>query len=415
MLGGRILGEGVDGCIFEKPAWPCVAGSTGVPDPNDGRYVSKIVPLDDSESIHLKLANTILGTDLAERYIAGLRGECKPADSIHPPNIKDIRAFKTVKDDLIDWKVPEQACERLKKKLFQDADISSSNKIMIMRKYKESFSQWVKYIEEKRIPYRKLIRNIEKAIPTFISILQKLYQSNNQIIHLDLHTGNIFIKYNPFEFGMADFGHCVFRQYGNNDAKTFYGEYLINNLAKFSFYTGRFSQSPFEACILNYGYKKHMEMADPYTFIQSWANDPEVRDNSASTTDTIFSSKDFLLKTLLKKPLFITMITILQSIIKKLRRNINDANALTESLSYTEKTTIEFILTRYHAISPFNTISQDIYHIYKIPEMTPIKLFIIKVLMAPYELEGSLVSAFKAIEGADIGIIWSDVISGKIM
>jgi hypothetical protein len=158
-----------------------------------------------------------------------------------------------------------------------------------------------------------------------------------------------------------------------------------------------------------------MEMADPYTFIQSWANDPEVRDNSASTTDTIFSSKDFLLKTLLKKPLFITMITILQSIIKKLRRNINDANALTESLSYTEKTTIEFILTRYHAISPFNTISQDIYHIYKIPEMTPIKLFIIKVLMAPYELEGSLVSAFKAIQGADIGIIWSDVISGKIM
>jgi len=155
-----------------------------------------------------------------------------------------------------------------------------------------------------------------------------------------------------------------------------------------------------------------MDVADPYTFIQSWSNDPEVREFSASSTDTVFANKDYLLGILLKRPLFLTVLTVIQSIVKKLRRT-SDHTILVESLNSNEKATIDFILTRYHMISPFNTISQDIMNVYQLNIMTPLKTFVLQSILAPYQQESSLPVAFKAIEGADMLLLWSDVVKGN--
>ena len=411
MLGGRILGEGADGCILEKPGWPCVSGSKGVPEPYDTDYVSKIVPLNDVESKYLKLANEILGHEIASKYLASLDGECKPADRLHPPSSKDMDAFSEVKADIRAWKKTGQSCDRLKRHLEKGSDITKDNKIMFIRRYQESVSDWVDRISSENLSYKKVVRDIERAVPQFLTILQKLYQGPTQLIHMDLHTGNIFIKEHPFEFGIADFGHCAFRQHGVDPSMTFYGEYLINNVAKFTFYDGHYSQVPFESCLLNYCFKKHMEVADPYTFIQSWSTDAEVRQFSASSSDAVFANKDSLLKVLLKRPLFLMMLESLQSICRKLRRNPETA---VQSLTTLEKSVIEFILTRYHAISPFNTISEDIANVFQTKEITLMKKFVLQSVLAPYEQTTSLSVALKSIQEADMGILWSDIVSGKV-
>ena len=414
MLGGRILGEGVDGCIMENPGWPCIAGSKGVPEPTDTRYVSKIVPINDAESLNLKLANKILGSELASKYLAGLRGECRPADAYHPPNSKNTESYISAKRNVNSWKKTGQSCEKLKDTMTMGKDITQDNKIMYLTKYNKTISDWIDEIQRRSVPYEKVMHDIELAVPNFLMILQKFYQGETQLIHLDLHTGNIFIKENPFELGMADFGHCVFRHESKDPAITFYGEFLVNNVAKFTFYDGHFPQLPFECCLLNYCFRKNMESVDTYTFIKSWYLDSDVRQFSASSSDSIFANKKILVTELLKKPLFISMLEVLQSITRKLRRNVNSMVPLVQSLSTTEKDTIEFILTRYHAISPFNTISEDIMNVYQKREMTHLTKYILKSIQAPYESRwSSLSSAFKAIQGADLTILWSDIVSGK--
>ncbi len=81
MLGGKVIGEGVDGCIFTNSMWPCESGSTNVPDSKDKKYVSKIVSIEDTESENLKMAARLIGPELSKKYLAGLHGECKPANS----------------------------------------------------------------------------------------------------------------------------------------------------------------------------------------------------------------------------------------------------------------------------------------------------------------------------------------------
>ena len=411
MLGGRVLGEGVDGCILEKPGWPCVAGSKGVPLPSDDRYVSKIVPDADTESFYLNLAKYILGEELSDSYMAGIHGECRPADLKHPPNPREQGSFRTAKSDIVEWKNPGYSCERLKVNLLSAKGISKDNKIMFISKYKKSVSDWIDTIQKEGIPYKKAMRDIERAVPKLLLILQKLFQGSTQLIHLDLHVGNIFIKENPFEFGIADFGHCVFRRNSRDESKTFYGEFLIKNVALFTFYDGHFSQVPFEACLMNYCYRKKMELADPYSFIQGWSNDSDVKEFSASSSDAIFANKDYLLKVLLKRPLFLIMLSTLQSIVKKLRRNLGDHEKLYESLTEAEKTVIEFILTRYHVISPFNAMCEDIMNVYNIRIKCPLKTFILTSILAPYEQDSSLGVALKSIQGADMSVLWSDVLS----
>ncbi len=417
MLGGRIIGEGVDGCVLSEPMWPCSSSDMGgLPKSTNSRYVSKVVNINDSESDNLKMAARILGPELSARYIAGIQGECKPADKIHSASAKNTESMKSAERAVVTWPKKGQACAELKIDLVKGRDISKRTKVMIISKYDATVSGWVEKLEK---PYKVTMKEIEKAIPQFMVVLQKLYQGHQeQLIHIDLHTGNIFIRMlsSGIEFGLADFGRCMFRRQGVDPSRTFYGEFLIEYVSRNEFFCN-YSQVPFEARLMNYCYRKNLDNVSPSILVKTWENDNTVRMSAAGSTDIIEVNRSQVISYLLKRVLFISMIEQIQSICKKIRVNPDDYMGLYKSLNDTEKTVIEFILTRYSILSPLNTILEDIMNKYneKLIDSngkgtnTLVK-FLMLAMLAPYDQEGSsLVKALSAVEGGDMGIIWADV------
>jgi len=114
MLGGKIIGEGVDGCVSKTPMWPCVAGTEGIPSPDDTHYVSKIVSNKDTEPELLKMAAELLGPDLSSKYLAKLQGECKPANPLNPPSQKNAASMAQTKANIQAWQRKGQACGELR-------------------------------------------------------------------------------------------------------------------------------------------------------------------------------------------------------------------------------------------------------------------------------------------------------------
>lgn len=426
MQGGRILGEGVDGCVFEAPMWPCAKGSQtsqGAPGSTNTRYVSKLVSTKDKEANHLRMAERLLGPELSEKYLAKLQAECKPATNYKPANEKNAQSLIQGKRNVMAWPKQGEACGDLKEKLEngQNRNIYMESKLMIITKYPMTVSGWAEELHKQTtqkglpVPFKNVLLNIERAIPKFIFILQKLYQNpNEQLIHIDLHTGNIFVRFNPLEFGLADFGRCVFRR-ANEEPYHFFGEFLISYVSRIPFFC-RFSQIPLEARLLSFCYMKKLDSASPSALVNAWQNDEEVRETSSGSTDTIVAFRSTLVSQLLQRILFIAMIETIQSICKKVRTNLNPV-ALYSSLNSTEKKVIEFILTRYAIISPINTINEEIMNVFpEIPfsQDSHIIRFILKGIMAPYLQEGSsLDGPFSSVQGADLGILWADVVKGK--
>jgi len=418
MQGGRILGEGVDGCIFEQPMWPCAKGSQSsqdTPDSKNTRYVSKLVSINDKEADYLRMAERLLGPELAKNYLAKLEGECKPATKRNPSNPGNAQSLLAGEKNVMAWPRKGEACGSLKKKLENGQNISMDSKLMIIKKYPITVSGWAEKLHTLKLPFITVLKNIERAIPKFIFILQKLYQNpNEQLIHTDLHTGNIFVKFNPLEFGLADFGRCVFRR-ANEDPSSFFGDFLITYVSKIPFFCG-YSQIPLESRILSFCYMRKLENLSPSALVKAWENDNEVMETSGGSTDTIVFHRSMLLSTLLKRILFIAMIERIQSICKKLRLTSNTLELYT-SFTQTEKNAIEFILTRYGILSPINTIHEEIMNIYpQIPfgQGTNLSKFILKGTMAPYLQDGSsLDAALASVQAADLGILWADVVKGK--
>lgn len=425
MQGGRILGEGVDGCIFEQPMWPCASGTEDTPPPStsDTRYISKLVSVKDTEAFFLKMAERLLGQELANTYISKLQTQCKPATKLHPPKSVNAQSLNKGEQNIKAWPKKGQACGELKKKLENEQNISSSSKLMIITKYPITMSHLIEKLDKKSplMPYKTVLYHIEHAIPKFIHVLQKLYQNpNEQLIHIDLHTGNIFVKHKPLEFGLADFGHCVFRRANEDPSQTFFGDFLITYISKIPF-APHFSQIPLEARLLSFCYMQKMDSITPLALVKAWENDQEVRQESVGSYDIIILERSRILSNLLKHVLFIAMIESIQSICRKLRENVNNASALYNNLNNTEKKVVEFILTRYSIISPINSINEDLMHIY--PEEPMIKdnigtnnliKFILKGIMAPYIQDGSsLINALTSVQAADLGILWADIVSGK--
>lgn len=417
MLGGKIVGEGVDGCVLTEPMWPCASSSAeGLPNSKNSHFVSKIVSVKDKESDNLKMAARILGPDLSSKYLAGLQGECAPADKIHPSAQKNVESMKSAERAVITWPKKGQACAELKSSLVKGKDISKDSKIMFISKYTATVSGWVEKLQK---PYNTVIREVEHAVPKFMEVLQKLYQgSDGQLIHIDLHTGNIFIRESPLEFGLADFGRCVFRRKGLDESTTFYGEYLIDHLATTDFFCS-YSQVPFESRLMNFCYRKNMENVSPSVLIKAWESNSEVRLSSVGSTDVVQASRTKLVNYLLKRVLFIAMIEQIQSICKKIRVNLRDSTALYTSLTSTEKTVVEFILTRYSILSPLNTICEEIMNVYRNQPIldsngkgtnTLVKFLMVGIL-APYDQEGSsLVKALSAVQAGDMRVIWADTV-----
>ncbi len=418
MLGGKVIGEGVDGCVLSAPMWPCSSSDvSGLPKSTNSRYVSKVVSINDPESDNLKMAARILGPELSSRYIAGLQGECKPADKINPEASKNTESMKSAERAVVTWPKKGQACAELKNELIKGKDISKRTKVMIISKYDATVSGWVEKLEK---PYKTTMKEVEKAIPQFMVVLQKLYQNHNeQLIHIDLHTGNIFVRLhaNGLEFGLADFGRCMFRRHGVDPSTTFYGDFLIGYVSRNEFFCN-YSQVPFEARLLNYCYRKNLDNSSPSALVKAWENDNSVRMSAVGSTDIVEVNRSQMISHLLKKVLFIAMIEQIQSVCKKIRVNPDDHSALYKSLSETEKLVIQFILTRYSILSPLNTITEDIMNRYneKLIDTqgkgtNTLVRFLMLGIVTPYDQEGSsLVKALSAVEAGDMGIIWSDVV-----
>lgn len=414
MLGGRIIGEGADGCVLTEPMWPCAA-SSAVVSAKDPHYVSKVVSIEDEESNNLKMAARILGPELSARYIAGMQAECSPADKVHPSS--NTNSMKSVERAVMTWPKKGQACGELKNRLVKGQDISKTSKIMVISKYDATVSGWIETLQK---PYKTTIKDIERAIPQFMVVLQKLYQGHQeQLIHIDLHTGNIFVRLQPngIELGLADFGRCVFRRQGQDPSSTFYGDFLIAYLSRNDFFCN-YGQIPFESRLMNYCFRKNLDNVSPSVLVKSWENDVIVRMSAVGSTDLIEVNRSQMISQLLKRVLFISMIEQIQSICKKIRANSDDAVGLYKSLNDTEKLVVEFILTRYSILSPLNGILQDMMNKYnqKLIDINgkgtnSIVRFLMVAMLAPYNQNGSsLVKALSAVEGGDMGIIWADVV-----
>jgi hypothetical protein len=415
MRGGRIIGEGVDGCILSEPMWPCASSSATGVNAKDSGYVSKVVSNKDKETENLKMAARILGSELSQRYIAGIQGECVPADRVHSSSLKNSSSMRAVERAVITWPKKGQACTGLKDKLVKGQDISKDSKIMIISKYDATISGWIETLKK---PYKSTIKDIERAIPQFIIVLQKLYQGHDeQLIHIDLHTGNIFVRLlsSGLELGLADFGRCMFRRHGVDPSQTFYGEYLIDYMSKNEFYYS-YSQIPLESRLLNFCYKKNLDSSSPSNLVRAWENDNNVRMNAANSSDLIEVNRTQIVSQLLKRVLFIAMIEHIQAICKKIRLNPSDSMALYKSLTENEKIVVQFILTRYSIISPINTITQEIMNRYneKLIDSqgratNSLVRFLMMGILVPYNQEGSsLAKALSTVEAADMGIIWAD-------
>lgn len=405
--GGRIIGEGEDGCVFAEPMWPCASqsGTRSIPDSMNSRYVSKIIDITDDEPEYIKAAARILGPTLSAKYLIQLKGECPPASNQAPPSPMDLKALDASTKSILTLPYSTQACGKLKNDLKKGHDISRDHMVMYLNKYHMTLNEWIHTTTK--------ISHVLPAIPPFISILQKLYQnSSEQLINIDLHAGNIFIRPTPLQFGIADFGHSLLRQHVIGSGILFFGKYLCNYIAVFSLYSG-YIQIPLEARLLNFCFMKHLEHVSPSKFIDKWLHDPDVINHQKDIPDSILANHNDMMATLLMRPLFIAMIESIQKISGKLSQNPTNPRGLTLSLTAHEKTVLEYIITRYGIISPINVIATTC----SLAHMDPVILieFITTAIQAPYLQTGSsLPSALTSIQGADLGILWADIIeSGR--
>jgi serine/threonine protein kinase len=332
MQGGRVIGEGVDGCIITEPMWPCSANSikSGIPPLKSDGYVSKITRIDDEESMFRMAAQEILGP-LATKYLTILQSECLPTNATHPPVRSQVNLYKDGKTSLMAWQPKEHACGELKNLIKKGKSITEDHKIMYISRYDMSVKDW---LGESKDSMTQVIQKVLPAVREFIEVLQMLHQgSRQQLIHLDLHIGNIFVKQHPIQFGLTDFGQCLLRRSSDRpeeQAKLYLGHYLCQYIDKYDL-VKLYRQVPFEARLLNFCYRKNLEKVSPGTLLKLW--EQEIQSIQADSEDFIIMEANVMIKNLLKKPLFISMIETLQQISKKLRLNPDDKVKIVQSLN----------------------------------------------------------------------------------
>lgn len=408
MDGGRIIGEGEDGCAMSNPGWPCAAGTASTNlNPMDTHYVSKIIKKDDNESEYIQAAYRILGPEQSAKYIIDLKGECSPANSRNPPEEGQEGALQQSRHSLVTWNPNDGACHRIKKDMLSGKNLTSRYKVIYTTRYPITLDDWAKKPTHTLQP-------IYDAISPFLYILQQLYQnSSEQLINLDLHAGNIFVKKittTQIQFGLADFGRSLLRQHIGGSNALFFGNYLCDTIAAYQMYS-QYYQIPLEVRLLNFCYHKRLYHLSPGDVIEHWLQDRSVLEQ-ARKDDALLYDHQKQMRFLLTKPLFINMIETMQSISRKLSKNPKTPSLVTLSLSNSEKTILEFIITRHNIISPINMIAS----ICTIIGIHPTHLveFIKRATMAPYiQVGSSLPAAVSSIQRGDIGMVWSDIINGR--
>jgi hypothetical protein len=421
MEGGRIIGEGVDGCIFTEPSWPCVPGTAQgqAPMPNDKGYVAKIVNNGDIESGYIKAATRILGPQLS-MYIAGMKSECAPVNSQHPPDQSQQYSFELGKSALSKWAkgTDSGSCWDIQQKLKSNKGISQSHKIMYISRYPMTVIEWIEKHRNLKRPIDYAIKDTIQAIPQLLIVLQKLVQNpSEQLIHIDLHANNIFVKpnNNTVNFGITDFGHCILRQAGDASKYTnAMANYLCEYILSAGEFYARYSQIPLEARLLDFVYHKNLDNVSPGNIVRAWLQDPTIIKYKGGY-DICMADPNVFMNNLLKFPLFIALLEQIQAISKKTRMYSNDCQKLANSLTQEEKIVLDFILTRYTVISPINSIVEAVLTLKRngavSPQENKLLLFLIRVIYTPYDaaIGSSLTSSLTAVRNGDLGIIWADV------
>jgi hypothetical protein len=168
------------------------------------------------------------------------------------------------------------------------------------------------------------------------------------------------------QFGIADFGRCLLRRYSDPASNSqFIPEYIENSIKKYELFAF-YKQIPLEARLLNFCLKRNLDDADPAYLVSEWLKDEDVIQQSY-LNDIIASTARYYMGHFFKKPLFIAMVELLQSISAKIR-----VEPLVQALqlplpqvlpalvlSTDESIAMEFIITRYMAVSPFVTICEQ--------------------------------------------------------
>ena len=430
MEGGKILGEGVDGCILTEPMWPCTSEShrSTIPNLESKDYISKIVPKQDNESIYRKSAEHLLGS-LSPHFMTLLKDQCIPADTKHPPRKSEEYIYSFSEHSVKGYRPDGEACSLLKQRLEDGKEIAESHKVLYISRYLMNVKDLVSTTNQST---KSLLDLIIPAIYPFLKGLQRLYnQESEQLIHLDLHAGNITVKLNPLLFGITDFGQCLLRRSSDTkerQSRFFIGKYLCNYIARFVLFEG-YPQCPFEARLLNYCFINNKYNEPPSVLIKSWEH--EIKKSHNSISDYFELNISSFLDELIKKPMFISMVETIQSISKKLRENEKNISKLVDILSSQEKIAIEYILTRYLAISPINCITNAIsvmdesrkentVHSYLKKTIEQSKLsyltsYLRKMITAPYLQTGSSLSVvLKSVQAMDITIVWNDILKESL-
>lgn len=446
MEGGAIIGEGAEGCVYAQPLWPCAADRSQdgeAPQGSDPTVVGKLVNKGDSEHIYLEAARDILGQELSLKFLAGIRGMCSPANDQHPPSQDRAGNYIQSKDALMKWETKGFACGQMKDALMKTG-ITDKYNLMFISRYPSTLEGWIESIEKKNIPKPFIIKAINNAIPPLLSILQKFYKHPTlELINMDLHHKNIFIRAtgSKLQFGISDFGQCYFRRLNDPNMSIPYFSYYLERFytVRIPMYLG-FRQIPFETRLIDFCFKKGMENHDPGQLINAFVNDPKVKEYQASSNDIISMNLDLYCAFLLKKPLFIQAVEMIQSITKKIRKMQSGIQPQLNIVSPEEFIFLEFCMTRFLAVAPLVTIleqalflSQGLYdqvkqysndvitgarkNIVK-TEITYLAEYINRLIIAPYSgsihVQGSsLIGSLDAIKAVDLPTVWSDVLAGK--
>ena len=360
-----------------------------------------------------------------------MKGICAPANNSHPPAPERLQAYKEDKQGLLERKNSDMGCGVLKAPMKSGKGIAATHKLMFITRYPSTLSEWVKMVATNKIPVKYVLDAVNGSLGGFIDMIQRFYTGpSEELINIDLHHNNVFVraKGQTAQFGIADFGRCYLRQRADPvSSAAFFKTYLKDNHLDLKIYAF-YKQIPYEARLLNFCLKKNLDDADPAYLVSQWMQDPEIQEYAKYTNDIIILNMQVYAKFLLTQPLFISMIELLQEISKKLRANQLDA------LTNDEKIMIDFILTRYMAVSPFITILDQLLtissglssevqaigqsHFNRAPIESQsgiyyLSEFITRVVLAPYTGKGSSLSAsLLAIQSANLVLVWSDVIRG---
>jgi len=448
MEGGAIIGEGAEGCVYAQPLWPCAADRPKdgeAPQGSDPSVVGKIVSKGDSEHIYLEAARDILGQELSMKFLAGIRGMCSPANDQHPPSQDHLGNYKQSKDALMKWESKGFACGQMKGALSKTG-ITDKYNLMFISRYPSTLEQWAETVGKKNIPKPFIIKAINDAVPPLLNILQKFYKHPTlELINMDLHHKNIFIRAtgSKLQFGISDFGQCYFRRLNDPNTSIPYFSYYLERFytVRIPMYVG-FRQIPFETRLIDFCLKNKMENHNPGQLIDSFVNNSKVKEYQASSNDIVSMNLDMYCAFLIKKPLFIQAVEMIQSIIKKIRKMQAGVPPQLNIMPVDEFIFLEFCMTRFLAVAPLVTIleqtlflSEGLYDqakqisneringinpgasgATKKPEIYYLTEYINRITLAPYSgsIQGSsLIGSLKSVMAVDLTAVWADVLAGK--